>query len=132
MKRGLLILTFVSVILVGFLHQIGSAFYFYWDTVWFDGVMHYLGALAVGFLFLWTWFVSGLFGRSTPSKREAYASTLAAVMLVAAGWEFFEYAYNISNPVGGNYAVDTFNDFVFGFLGASTAGLIGRFRRLYE
>lgn len=93
--------------------------------------MHYLGGLAMGFLFLWVWYASGLFGRSTPSKREAFAGAFISMLIIAAGWEFFEYAYDIANPMG-SYAVDTFQDVMFGLLGASTAGVIGRVRRFYE
>ncbi|MBX4198934.1 hypothetical protein KW800_01495 [Candidatus Parcubacteria bacterium] len=132
MSRRLLILTFISVIVVGALHRIGSAFYLYWDVVWFDGLVHYVGALSVGFLFLWVWYVSGLFGRSTPSRKEVFISSLIAVMAVALGWEFFEYSYGIAVSNANNYVLDTFHDVVFDFLGALTVGLVGRVRSFYE
>jgi hypothetical protein len=130
--KGLLILAFVSIIIVGALHQLGSVFYLYWSIGWFDSLMHYIGTVAIGLLLLWIWYVSGLFGRETPSKKEALVFCLVSVLMVAFGWEFFEYAYDVANPAGGNYALDTFHDFLFGFLGALTAGIIGRTKRFYE
>lgn len=132
MNRKLLILTFISVIVVGVLHQVGSMFYLYWNIVWFDGLVHYIGALSVGFLFLWVWYVSGLFGRSTPSRKEVMLVALVSVMIIALGWEYFEYVYGIAVPAGVNYVLDTFHDILFDFLGAITVGLVGRVSSFYE
>ena len=132
MKRHLLTLTFLAVIAIGVLHEIGSVFYLYWSVVWFDGLVHYVGALAVGFLTLWVWYVSGLFGHSTPSRKEAMVFSLLTVMVIGLGWEYFEYAYGIAVPAGVNYALDTFHDLLFDFLGALTVGFVGRVRGFYE
>lgn len=129
--KGLFILSFVAVILVGALHWAGSIFFLYWSINWFDSLMHYLGTMAVGFFFLWVWFVSGLFGRSTPSKKEVMVTALISVMTIAVGWEFFEFAYKLSYPAV-NYVIDTYQDLLCGFFGAITVGLVGRVRSFYE
>lgn len=131
-KRGLLIILFTLVIAVGILHQAGSIFYFYWNSFWFDELMHFLGGLTMGVLFLWLWYVSGIFGFGTPSKKEAMVGALIFAMIVSFGWEFFEFAHKIATPIGGNYPLDTFNDLLFDFVGATAAGFLGRVRKFYE
>lgn len=132
MKRGLLIIVFSLVILIGISHILGSLFFFYWDSFWFDEMMHFLGGLTMGFLFLWLWHVSGLFGRDTPSKKAAMLGALIFSLFISVGWEFFEFAHKIASPIGGNYPLDTFNDLLFDFLGATVAGFVGRIRKFYE
>lgn len=133
MKRGLIIITFVSIILLGALHQVGSTFYLYWDIEWFDIMMHFLGGLSIGFLFVWVWYGSDMLGRRTmPARYAAILSTIAFVLLVSVAWEIFEYVFDIANPSGGNYSVDTFEDFVADTLGGLIAGMLGTIKRLHE
>jgi hypothetical protein len=131
MKNQLFRLAFAVVIIVGALHLLGTYYDFYWDSFWFDALMHFLGELAMGLLFLWLWYVSGLFEKSLPSKREAMVATVVFAMFVGFGWEVFEYAYGIAVPVGANYPVDTFHDLVFDFVGGVAAGLAGQVKSLY-
>lgn len=133
MKRGLLILTFLSVIALGGLHQIGSMFFLYWDIEWFDTMMHFLGGLTVGLLFVWAWYGSDMFGsRVMPARYAAILSTIAFALLVSVAWEVFEYAFDIANPTGDNYSLDTFEDFVADTLGALLAGMIGTIKKFHE
>lgn len=122
---------FAVVILVGVLHLAGSIYDFYWNSFWFDGLMHFLGGLAMGLIFLWLWYVSGLFEKNLPTKREAMIGAVVFAMLVGIGWEVFEYVYGIAVPVGGNYPVDTFHDLCFDFLGGIAAGFFGQIKSLY-
>jgi hypothetical protein len=131
MKNKLLRISFGLVVLTGFLHLLGTFYDFYWDSFWFDALMHFLGGLAMGMIFLWLWYSSGLFEKSLPTKREAMIATVAFAMLVGIGWEVFEYVYGIANPVGGNYPVDTFHDLLFDFVGGTVAGLVGQIKSLY-
>jgi len=131
MKNQLFRLAFASVILVGALHLIGTFYNFYWNSFWFDALMHFLGGLAMGLLFLWLWFASGFFEKSLPTKREAMVAALTFAMLIGIGWEVFEYVYGIAVPVGANYPVDTFHDLVFDFVGGVGAGLLGQIKSLY-
>jgi hypothetical protein len=132
-KRGLLILTFVSIIVLGALHQAGSAFFLYWDIPWFDMMMHFIGGFSVGMLFVWVWYGSDILGRRViPARAAATLAVIAFVFAVSAGWELFEYAFDIANPTGGNYAMDTFNDFVAALLGALVAGVLGTIKKFHE
>lgn len=132
MQKSLLYGGFGVLVALGTFDFLGRVFYFYWDVRWFDSLAHFLGGLAMGLIFLWVWFVSGLFGRSTPSKREAFVTSILAAMIIGLGWEFFEYAHGIANPVGGNYPLDTFHDLLADFWGGAVAGFVGRNHKRYE
>jgi hypothetical protein len=132
MNRLLLIITFILIILIGALHQAGSVFYFYWSLAWFDNMMHFLGGLSMGLLFLWIRYVSGLFVKRTPSKKEVMINVIIFVAIVSIGWEIFEYVFDIANPTGGKYLLDTSHDLISDFVGAITAGLLGRIKKFYE
>ncbi len=131
MKNKILLVSFFLILVTGVLHIIGSINHLYWNSFWFDALMHFLGGLSIGSLSLWIWYASGIFEISTPNKREAMITTVLCAILVGLGWEFFESAYGIALPAGGNYHIDTFHDLVFDFLGGIVAGLIGRIKSLY-
>ena len=52
-------------------------------------------------------------------------------MIVGVGWEIFEYANHIANPIG-SYQLDTTFDLVSDFVGALVAGRIGSAKHYYE
>lgn len=131
MKKSLLYTAFGSLLLLGVLHMMGSYFYFYWTMRWFDDVAHFLGGLSVGFFSLWVLFVSGIFGKHQPTKRQIFFSSIICGMFVGIGWEIFEYVYHIANPIG-SYQVDTTFDLLADFVGAAVAGWIGSARTYYE
>jgi hypothetical protein len=131
MKSKLLWLTLASIVFLGALHAIGDVFYLYWNSFWFDGLAHFLGGFAMGLIFLWIWFASGIFERSVPNKREAFLAAVLFALFIGVSWEFFEFVYGIANPVGGNYPIDTFHDVCFDFIGGVIAGLLGRIKSFY-
>lgn len=127
-SRRLLLISFVVAVLFIFLYQVSDAF---WGIRWFDSLMHFLGGLTIGLFSLWVWFGSGFFGRSVPSKKAAFVAALIFAMLGGLWWEFFEYAYGISNPIG-SFALDTFHDVLADFVGGMVAGIWGAWSKLYE
>lgn len=131
MKNKILLISFLLVLVTGVLHIIGSINHLYWNSFWFDGLMHFLGGSSVGMLSLWFLFRSGIFEISVPNKREVFFYTIVCTILIGIGWEVFEFAHGIAVPVGGNYSLDTYNDLLFDFLGGIVAGLIGRIKSLY-
>jgi hypothetical protein len=131
MKKSLLFVIFAILAFLGGLHYLGQTFYFYWDLRWYDNLAHFLGGLSMGFLCLWLWYRSGFFGMSVPNKKEAFLTAILGGMLIGLGWEFFEFAYGIANPIG-SYALDTFNDLASDFIGASLAGIVGARQAFYE
>lgn len=128
MNRRLLLISFLLAVVLLFLFQIAEAF---WNVRWFDNLMHFLGGLTIGMFGLWVWYLSGIFGRATPSKREAFVTALIFSMLAGIGWEFFELAHGIANPIG-SYALDTFNDMTADLVGAVVAGVWGARRHFYH
>ena len=131
MKKSLLFISFFVLILLGVMHYVGEKLYLYWDMRWFDSLAHFLGGLSMGFICLWVWYVSGLFGKGTPNKKQAFLVSLIGGMLIGIGWEFFEFANGIAHPIG-SYALDTFNDVLADFVGSATAGIIGAQKAFYE
>lgn len=127
-NRRLLLLSFLLAILLIFLYQISEAF---WGIRWFDSVMHFLGGLLIGTFSLWVWFLSGLFGRNTPSKKGAFVAAVIFAMIAGIWWEYFEIAFGIAHPIG-SYMLDTFHDMLADFAGAIAAGLLGGRKSFYE
>ncbi|MDB5194576.1 MAG: seg [Parcubacteria group bacterium] len=127
-KSRLLFLSFLFFIILIAFYFVSAAF---WDMRWFDSSMHFLGGLSIGLFSLWVWFVSGLFGRNTPSKKEVFVAALVFSMLAGIWWEFFEFANGIARPIG-SYPLDTFNDVLADFIGGIVAGVWGGLRSFYE
>lgn len=130
-RYRLLLLAFALIFIMGLLHIVGSFFYWYWNSFWFDALMHLLGGASVALFGIWVWYVSGLFEVSIPTKRSAMIAALVFALGIGIAWEFFEFVYGIANPVGGNYPVDTFHDVAFDFVGGVAAGIIVRIKSLY-
>ena len=86
----------------------------------------------MGLLFLWIRYASSLFAKVVPSNKGIMLGVLGFVLVVSVGWEIFEYVFDIADPIGGNYVLDTTYDLIFDFCGAVVAGLIGRTKRLYD
>lgn len=118
MLRPILSLTFISVITLGTLHYLGSTFFLYWDVDWFDTLVHFIGGLAVGLIFL------TIFAKKISSKTLIFSSTLFFVLLVGVGWEVFEYVFNIANPTGGNYVEDTTHDLIADIVGGFASAIM--------
>lgn len=132
LNHRLLTVTFISIILVGVLHLVGSVYALYWDVDWFDTMVHFVGGLSMGFLFLWIWYVSGFVSKSTPTKRKAIVSALIFTIAIGLSWEIFEYVFDIANPTKGNYIGDTTLDLFADICGGLLAGFIGGSRKFYE
>ena len=99
--------------------------------MWFHSLVHCLGGASIGFLFLWIWYDSGLFGRETPNKKSVFIASLISAVIMGLGWEFFELVNNISHPIG-SYSLDTFNDILADFCGGVFAGIVGANKKFYE
>jgi hypothetical protein len=127
-NRRLLLTAFLVFIFLILMYKFEAAF---WNMRWFDSGMHFLGGLGIGLFSLWVWYVSGLFGKNVPTRKEAFVTALIFSMLAGTWWEFFEIANGIAHPIG-SYALDTFNDMLADFFGGMVAGFYGMKRSLYE
>lgn len=122
-KFSLLYAGFAALLVLAFMHFLATLFYFYWTVSWWDNMVHFLGGVSIGILSLWLWW--DVLWRRRPSPVAAYLSAIVFVMIIGAGWEIFEYVYNIANPsTGESYFEDTFHDLIADFLGSILAGLV--------
>lgn len=103
------ILGIITAALVLCLHLLGieKALYFYYP--WYDLLLHFLGGTALAFFIL-------IFTKS-------WKKTIIGMLILATGWEIFEYVLNIA---GENYIVDTVIDFIMDLVGASVAIFISK------
>lgn len=126
-KSSLLYRAFAVLIILGLLFSVAGSF---WDMRWFDSLMHFLGGLSTGLFALWMWYVSGLFGREMPNRKQIFITAMVCVCIVSVGWEFFEYVNGIANPIG-SYPLDTFNDLIADFAGGIIAGVWAGSKKFY-
>lgn len=128
MKHKFLFVTFLAVILVGVLHFVASAFYYYWTIIWFDNLMHFLGGLTIGLLSLWIYF--SIYKDSNLTRKQIIARSLLFVIVVGVGWEVFEYVNDIAQSAE-SYSRDTAQDLVADIIGAILAGDLVSRKKLY-
>ena len=101
--------------LVWALNYIALIFSFYWTLGWYDYMMHFLGGLTVGVLFLWC---LGLEDRSLKS----FLVIFILVLTVGISWEIFEYANDLTFSTE-SYKSDTIHDLVMDIIGTIVAYL---------
>ena len=95
------------------LAQWALAEHLYWRYYWFDMLMHTIGGALVGTLAV------------AASLRFRPVMFIAAVAVVAVGWEFFEYAIGAQREA--NFMLDTEIDLLMGAFGALLIYSIARF-----
>ncbi len=117
MQKILLFSSLLLSTLLFFLHKLAGAYSLYFMLPWFDSMMHFLGGLALGALFLWF----SLFLKRYVRLLSAVPTNLLVlcfVLLIGVGWELFEYIYDITYPVFTTYGFDTAKDLVVDIFGA--------------
>ena len=87
-------------------HSLGLEFFLYWNYIWFDVVLHFLGGLTLGLFF------------SLFFKKEQRRILILLVVAVIVGWEIFEIAIGTTNISSGGFVFDTVFDLLIGFLSA--------------
>lgn len=111
--RWLLIALGLSLVLLG-MHLYAIEHYLYWYYRWLDTPMHILAGAMMGAA------VVGVLLRFRP---YAY---IAAIIVGALGWEYFEYIFKISTGQP-DYVWDTIHDILNDVLGATVMYIIARF-----
>lgn len=102
------------VVLIFLLNYAATKFYWFYAIPWFDMLMHFLGGLWLGLVYLW------IFSSVEPSPKLILKMFLA-VLLVGVLWEVFElfvHQYLVGDPFD---LLDTFSDLFFDLLGAGVA-----------
>lgn len=98
------ILPLVAAALVLYLHLIGMEYSLYFYHWWYDVMMHFLGGFAIAsFLYIFT---------------NEWKQVLVGMLIIATGWEIFEFVLHIELLNGIKYVFDTIKDFVMDTLGA--------------
>lgn len=87
--------------------------FLYWRQPWFDTIVHFLGGVTLG-----TFAIALLYGTHKPKRYLAFA------VLIALGWEVFEYALGLS--YGPALLLDTASDLVFDTFGLLLPYIIAR------
>lgn len=119
----LLILLFVLIWALAFIHIAAEYFYLYWQFRWFDMVTHYIGGVWVGLAALWLWYYSGYIRRSEGAAPRTLLVALVAGVSVGIVWELYEYVvWQLSGRgLPPNYLPDTALDVCMDILGAFSA-----------
>lgn len=127
MRRHLLLtggLMFLAA--VGYLNFLAFRFSWYWLYWWFDLLMHFLGGLSLGLLFLslnpinWPW-------------RRLFLATMSLILVFSVAWELFE--FSTDRQLGGRLILrtpdrlqqgvaDTTTDLLADIAGVTAAGSI--------
>ena len=123
-KRSLLHITLVLMVILGMLHFLAEAYYFYWTVWWFDNLTHFLGGLIGGLVIVWFLYDSSHAFKHKPTLLEASLYSLFGVLIIGIAWEVFEYQAGITG-FEPNYSLDTASDLVFDLLGALAAAFWG-------
>lgn len=113
MRRLWFIAALIVSALLAALHAWATAHFIYWQHIWFDLPMHFLGGLTTGVVLV------AFFGKFSPRLF------VAGVVVVAVGWEIFEYVFGL--PRESNYALDTMIDLLMDTLGAVLAYVASRY-----
>ncbi|MBY0539446.1 hypothetical protein K2P56_03390 [Patescibacteria group bacterium] len=117
-----LLVIFALVALLGALQQLAFAHYLYWRYSWYDILMHFLGGVVVGAVYLWVvrYELPAFF-----KKYETFLYVFAFSLLVGILWEVFEFFVGIdrefSYPVR---QIDTAIDLVMDVLGATLSYMV--------
>lgn len=113
MRLTWFLLALVTCTILAGVNYVAVQNYWFWTYRWLDTPMHLLGGFALASLL-----VAFLF------HFRPY-HFLAGMVIVAVGWEVFEYALGLPQPV--NYVLDTAHDLLNDTVGASVAYLLARY-----
>jgi hypothetical protein len=113
---------FFLIILIATMHILAMELYWYWQFLWLDILMHFLGGLWVALASFW---ILGIFKNHTSyiqSKKQAIIFALVSALFIGVLWEVFEYISDIA-VTSEAYWPDTTLDLIMDSLGGVLAGL---------
>jgi len=116
------IVFFIAFSTLAVIHILAVKLYLYWNVVWLDIPIHFLGGIVVA-LGLYTLRDLGLF----PNKFLKLVPVIGLVFIVALIWEVWEiWAQLVDFSVMKDYYVDTTIDMVMGLCGGVVGYLVGK------
>jgi hypothetical protein len=109
--------------MIFFLNLLGNIFLWNWTLCCYDSTLHALGGFWVASALLY--FFRERFSALNTERnlRVALIVVFAGVLLVAAGWEVFEFLFDVAFAASGTMLkaqpglADTVSDFIFGAVG---------------
>jgi len=139
MQRRLQLILFGIIAVITPLHYCGVIFGWYYAVFWFDILMHIIGGIFIGALFVYLFRVRRNFLK-TESVLTFIILGAGFTVLVGVLWEFYEFfmdvvifkQYSLLNTPGEIHfdtLKDLFNDIVGGAIAVSFFGNFTRFRR---
>lgn len=124
--RTIFLLLLLSVVTLAFVHISALQFYLYWQYVWLDVPVHFLGGAVVTFLF----FSLVDLGVRLPTWCQKVVPVLIMVFLVGVAWELYELLIGI--VMRDNYVFDTTLDLVMDVCGGYVGFIISRRARMQD
>jgi uncharacterized membrane protein len=123
-----LLVIFSLVALLGALQQLAFAYYLYWRFPWYDILMHFLGGVVVGAVYLW---VVRYELPASLKKYETFAYVFLFALVIGILWEIFEYFVGIDREFSrATRQFDTALDLVMDVSGATLSYIaFSRFRK---
>jgi hypothetical protein len=115
MNRTLLFAILAVAAFIAIFNQAALTFHWFFQVWWADVVLHFMGGVLVALIAIWKAFFSGWFRRIKPTPIAFFVVPLVSVLVVALGWEAFEYLNHF--PREANYRFDTFEDLLMAVLG---------------
>ncbi len=106
-------------LIIAALHQSAITFYLYWELLWFDMVMHFLGGAWVALLGFWL--VLSFIRHPSFSKAQIFIITISSVLIIGILWEIFEYFTGLSF-IFRDFWIDTLSDLTMDLLGSIVIG----------
>lgn len=118
--RIVLYFAFLISVVLGILHHLAIANFWYWIYWWFDILTHFLGGFLIGLLLIWGYYRISDFYPSVCTFTRPHVFVLPMVLLVAVAWELLEVwgGVSVHHP---HFATDTAIDLVVGSVGGLAA-----------
>ena len=124
MKRILLAEIFFIGISVAVLHKIALSLFLYWNVVWFDIMMHFLGGALIALITLFFIYDSKFFNFKIRKPIVIFSAAVGMTLIIGLCWELWELYVGFADIIEDR--ADTFLDLIMDFLGAIAAYLYSK------
>ena len=121
LKKKLLLISIITIILIGIFHFLALKYSWYWSFRWIDIPMHIIGGFWVSITVLWVSLKIGHIESINGYKKKALLVILGSVLIVAIFWELFELIFKITSLHDIGYWKDSLCDILNTFIG----GVVG-------
>jgi len=124
--RTIFLLLFLATVTLAFVHFAALEFFLYWQYVWLDVPVHFLGGTIVALLFLALLDL----GLPCPSWCQKLIPVLVLVLIVGVLWEVYELLIGII--IRDNYVFDTTLDLIMDVCGGYVGYVVGNKVRVWQ